>query len=112
MEANAGQAHGQTVKSQHRHFPGLPAQQLVKILTQGYRSTVVITEHQNTVGPNALHTHQVGTAMHDNSCFAGARSSQNQHILPYRGLHNCLLLGVGQRFHDIFQGLLTGGQFQ
>ena len=94
--AGTHQSHGKRVQGEHRDTARIATDQFAKALANLDSGVTVIAQGKDatrvlTTGPD-----QIGNAMHQHPCFAGTRTSEDQHIggLPVVGNNLSLRLVV------------------
>ena len=111
-QAGAGQSKRHAVIGQHRHAPGIVADQRDEAPSQFDGRTAVEGQGDDAFGGNTPHPEQVGDAVHDDACLAGAGPGEHQVVAVLRHLDEPLLHRVLQIVDDAPEGHVGGRQVQ
>ena len=100
------------VIGQHGHAPGIVTDQRDEAPPQFDGRTAVEGQGDDAFGGNTPHPEQIGDAVHDDACLAGAGPGEHQVVAVLRHFDEPLLHRVLQIVDDAPEGHVGGRQVQ
>ena len=97
---------GESVAGENGDSVGVPSHEVLQAAADFHRGVVVVSEGQNAAGRLTLGPDEIGDAVHQHPCLAGARAGQDEHVgLLAVVRHDALLDGIVQAADDGDVGL-------